>query len=1102
MNRRTILAGILIVGLAALVVVLVRSGGGQDIKVIKGSPFTGDPGVTRSVASISARQRYLDQHPEIERRRNQQLDAEEAAREAAGGEEGEAGGEEEQPSGEEAQPSGEGEQAGEEEQAGEAAEGMGERAAAEALADTTIREKPEPPGEERMPPKRTAPRTGQERIGSAAIGPRQAVDPSTSFLGVQSNQSGFIPPDSMGAVGPSQVLVFVNGRIRVFDKQGNPGGLNVSDSAFWAPVRNGSEPTDPGVEYDRLAQRWIVSGINTEDSNNRIMLAVSDGPAITSASDFTFFAFNQAAPPPSASPRFADYPQLGVDANAIYIGVNEFAEPPATGFAGTSVYVIRKSSVMGPGPIVVTAFRNLISGTPGQGPASPQPATDMVPNIDSGYIVGPDFTFFSRLDVRRISDPGGTPTISPNMTVNVPATFSPTPFPVPAQGTTGGLDALDDRLFEARIGQDPDGNDTLWTAHNLLMNSAGVSSSGGNRAGARWYQLGNLDTTPSLLQSGNLFDPAASNSRQIWMPSIAMNGQGHASINASTAGTTHQAGIASSGRLFTDPAGQTDAFQITQNPGGTYNLGAGTPHRWGDYSQTVIDPSDNMTFWTFQEYANANNSWGVRVIKLLAPPPATPSTANPNTVPLGECSVGVDVDGTSSAGSGFFDPGPDPGGPGYPSHITASATGGVAVSGVTYTDPTHVTLDLDTRSATSGPVDVTITNPDGQSVSATGLVTIDTAGTGPTVPCLNGSTPDSPNNNNNPEIFGTADAGSTVTLYTDSDCTGTPVGSGPASDFAAPGIAVDPVPDDSSTTYYATATDASNDVSACSSTLGTAAASETYVEDSTPPVANVTGGPNGLTSDRTPTFSFMATDAVGPLSFECSIDTGTPNYGVCSGPGNTHTPANPLNDGSYTFRVKATDAAGNTSSQATRTFQVDGTPPSVSIDSGPNGVITEHSPTFTFSGSDTAGAVSFQCSLDAGTASFRACSGPGNSDKLASPLADGSYTFRVRATDIAGNSSLATRSFSIQTPGSPPETTITKGPKKTRKARSKFKFTSTDPNATFQCKLDKRQFAACPSPFKTPKLRPGKHKLQVRAVGAGGVDQSPAVRKFRVLPPK
>ena len=1002
MKRRPVLAGLLALALMALVVVLARSDrGGQEVAAGKGTPFIGETGITESVASIRARQRYLNQHPEIETFRNRELAAEEAAREAAE-REGEASGDEAEAAEAEAEAADQVPVAGEQDPATlNTARELGELAAEEA----NIREKPEPPGEDRMPPKREAPGSRLQRIGSAAIGPKQAVNPSTSFLGVQSNQSGFIPPDSMGAVGPSQVLVFVNGRIRVFDKQGNPGGLNVSDSAFWASVRNGSEATDPGVEYDRLSQRWVVSGINTEASNNRIMLAVSDGPTITSASDFTFFAFNQAAPPPSASPRFADYPQLGVDQNAIYVGVNEFSAPPAVGFAGTSAYVVRKSSVLGGGPIVVTAFRNLVSG--GQGPLSPQPATDMVPDIGSGYILGPDATFFSRLDVIKINDPGGNPTMTAN-TVTVPTTFAPTPFAVPAQGTIGGLDALDDRLFEAMIGLDPTGTPTLWTAHNIRANASGIGSASGNRAAARWYQLGSLDTTPSLIQSGTLFDGAASNPRQFWIPSIAMNGQGHASLNASTAGSIHQPGIASSGRLFTDPPGQTEAFQISQDPGGSYNLGSGTPRRWGDYSQTVVDPSDNMTFWTFQEYANANNSWGVRVIKLLAPPPATPDTATPSTIPLGQCSVAVNVSGTSTAGSGFFDPGPDPGGPGYPSHISASATGGVAVNAVTYTDPTHVTLDLDTRSATSGPVNVTITNPDGQSVTATGLVTVDTAGTGPTVPCLNGTTPHSPANDNNPKIFGTAEAGSTVRLFTDASCT-SQVGQGLAGDFVAPGIAVNAVPDNSSTTYYATATLGSSNVSECSSTLGTDAASETYVEDSTAPVVSVTGGPNGVTNDRTPTFTFSGSDAVGPVTFQCSIDTG---------------------------------AAG-----------------------------------------------------------FRTCSGPGNSDTPTNPLADGSYEFRVQATDAAGNFSVGTRSFSVQTPKAPPETTITKGPKKTRKTRPRFKFISNEPDAAFQCKLDKRPFVACASPFTTPKLRPGKHKLKVRAVTTGGTDGSPAVRKFRVLPP-
>ena len=114
----------------------------------------------------------------------------------------------------------------------------------------------------------------------------------------------------MGAVGPSQILVFVNGRVRLFDKQGNPDpGLDVTDTAFWAPVRNGRQVTDPGVEYDRLSQRWIVSGINTQSSDNRVMIAVSDGPTITDQTSFDLLLAS--GDPLPGTPRFADYPQLG-----------------------------------------------------------------------------------------------------------------------------------------------------------------------------------------------------------------------------------------------------------------------------------------------------------------------------------------------------------------------------------------------------------------------------------------------------------------------------------------------------------------------------------------------------------------------------------------------------------------------------------------------------------------------------------------------------------------------------------------------------------------------------------------------------------------------
>src|SRR5439155_5799443 len=236
-------------------------------------------------------------------------------------------------------------------------------------------EKPEP-GTEREKPKVQPLARPQQRTGAAAIGPNSSFSAGTSFLGAQSSESGFIPPDSMGAVGPSQIVVDVNGRIKVFDKQGNLGGLNVSDNTFWNSVRNGSAPTDPGVEYDRLSGRWIISAVNEENSNNRVMIAVSSGPTITNQSSFTFFFFNQNAPPPAGDDGlFADYPQLGVDANAVYIGVDEFGAQ----FAHTTAFVIRKSSILGAGPIVVTAFRDLTGGASGPGPDSPQPATNMDP---------------------------------------------------------------------------------------------------------------------------------------------------------------------------------------------------------------------------------------------------------------------------------------------------------------------------------------------------------------------------------------------------------------------------------------------------------------------------------------------------------------------------------------------------------------------------------------------------------------------------------------------------------------------------------------------------------------------------------------------------
>jgi hypothetical protein len=83
----------------------------------------------------------------------------------------------------------------------------------------------------------------------------------------------------------------------------------------------------------------------------------------------------------------------------------------------------------------------------------------------------------------------------------------------------------------------------------------------------------------------------------------------------------------------------------------------------------------------------------------------------------------------------------------------------------------------------------------------------------------------------------------------------------------------------------------------------------------------------------------------------------------------------------------------------------------------------------------------------------------------------------------------------------PPQTTITKGPKtKTRSRTAKFKFVSSETGSKFECKLDRKPFKRCKSPKKYKGLKPGKHVFKVRAVDkAGNVDPTPAKKKFRVL---
>lgn len=559
--------------------------------------------------------------------------------------------------------------------------------------------------------------------GSAPASLRAPQTVSTpNFTGATLADTGSFPPDTMGAVGPSQFIVAVNGRIRSFNKTTGAadGALNASQDSFFASVMTppvaSNFTSDPRIRYDRLTGRWFVIIIDVPggagDQANRVLVAVSSGDTITASSNFTFYFFQM------SGTLFADYPTLGIDANALYIGGNMFTL--AGGFSGTLGTVVRKSSVLSGGSIVTTTF-SLLPDAASAGPFTPQGVDNYDPAATEGYFIGVDNATFSTLMLRRVSTPGGTPTISGDLSITVPTTTFPNR--VPHLGNTGGtngqLDSLDDRLYAAHLR-----NGRLWTAHNFRVSAAGVASTAtGNRNAVRWYELGNLTTTPIVIQSGTVFDNAAANPVHHFIPSIMVSGQGHAALGFTMSGNTLSPNAGTNGRLQGDTLGTIGAVVNYTNSTAAYNPpadpGGAGGRRWGDYSYTSLDPCDDMTMWTIQQFADATNSYGVRAVRLLAPAPTATACASVTNIEQGQSNVVIPL-----SGSGFFEPAANVGSCRILLGATASGTG-VTIT-PTFNSATSLSLSVSaTAGATLGARTITITNPDSQaSAAATGCINI------------------------------------------------------------------------------------------------------------------------------------------------------------------------------------------------------------------------------------------------------------------------------------------------------------------------------------------------------------------------------------------
>ncbi len=185
-------------------------------------------------------------------------------------------------------------------------------------------------------------------------------------------------------------------------------------------------------------------------------------------------------------------------------------------------------------------------------------------------------------------------------------------------------------------------------------------------------------------------------------------------------------------------------------------------------------------------------------------------------------------------------------------------------------------------------------------------------------------------------------------------------------------------------------------------TSGNAATTtRTFTVDTIAPTLIITSGTleGAFASSSSVSFGFNNSDPVDTL---CSFDTSATSTCVAVAASTT------LADGTHTLYLATTDAAGNATSTS-RTFIIDTTAPTLTIDIGvaEGAVASTSAPSFSYSASDTGG-VTVTCFFDALAAG--SCVSP-----TSTPLSDGAHSFNITVTDAAGNATSTSRNFSIDT---------------------------------------------------------------------------------------
>jgi hypothetical protein len=424
-----------------------------------------------------------------------------------------------------------------------------------------------------------------------------SIAPVETFNALADNGTS-IPPDVNGAVGTTHIITTLNTQVRIQTRAGVTVST-VSLNSFFAGLSGVTGVFDPKVLFDHFAKRWIVvASSNAQSNSSSTLLAVSKAEDPTSG--WNLYKVDVDA----TNTKWVDYPSLGFNDRWIVVQMNLFPMPNQSA-SSHQIYVWDKADVYANGTGTFTKFDITNEAT-----AIACPSIHYDQSVSKMYtlrVISGNSGAQGRLGLRTITGTATTPVLSGETLVTTTSTWGSTGNSfgdfAPQLGTDRLIMNNDHRMQQVVVR-----NGKIWATHNVFLPASSPS-----RTAVQWWQL---DSVGAVQQRSRIDDPTGKIFHSF--PSIAVNKANDVLIGYSTFSKFQYASASYSVRLGTDPINTMRDSYLYKQGENTYfkDFGAGR-NRWGDYSNTVVDPANDSAFWTLQEAAafsaNTWNTWWAHV---------------------------------------------------------------------------------------------------------------------------------------------------------------------------------------------------------------------------------------------------------------------------------------------------------------------------------------------------------------------------------------------------------------------------------------------------------------------------------------------------------